>query len=192
MKFYPHTFSGLPAVQVESELNGFLALLKEKKVRSYLEIGTARGDTFYTVMSSLPRSSVGVAVDMPEASWGLDKSKTYLDYAIAGLDDDYLVQAIYGSSRDKEIIDKVSVLAPFDMVFIDGDHTLEGVTKDYENYGHLGKMVAFHDIVDDMRANKRGETIDVPVFWKKLKNEKPYIEFVEQGSKMGIGVIFNK
>lgn len=39
---------------------------------------------------------------------------------------------------------------PIELLFIDGDHTLEGVRRDLELYGRLlaeGGLVAFHDIV---------------------------------------------
>lgn len=190
MKMYPKTFSGLPAVQVESELKDFISLIKERQVTSYLEIGTARGDTFFEIVKAMPKGSRAVAVDLPMSAWGLKDSNNYLDAAAKELSKEYDVKIIYGSSRERKIIDQVKNLAPFDAVFIDGDHTLEGVTYDWKNYGRMGKIVAFHDIVDDMKRNKRGETIDVPLFWASTKTEFEHVEFIGEESKMGIGVLF--
>lgn len=188
---YPNTFSGHPAVQVESELVGFLDLLRNEEVTSYLEIGVGRGDTFHEVVSHLPLGSKAVAVDSPESAWGLNGSHDQLIAVSHDLSDDYRIKVIFGDSRDKEIIQKASAFAPFDCVFIDGDHTLQGVTADWENYGKFGKIVAFHDIVDTMRPNQLGEKIEVPLFWAEIKKKYRHIEFVAPGSTMGIGVIFN-
>ncbi len=187
---YPKTFSGLPAVQVKSELAGLIKLLKKEGVKSYLEIGVARGDTFHEITSSLPRGSRAVAVDMPQAAWGLDGSKAYLDKAVENLARGYDARVIYGSSSAPGIVEEVEELGPFDAVLIDGDHTLEGVRADWDNYGRLGKLVIFHDIVDDMRPNRRGERIDVPLFWAGLKKQYPHAEFIGKHSEMGIGVLF--
>lgn len=190
-KMYPRTFSKLPSVQVESEFNLFLDLIKERKVSSYLEIGTARGDTFHEIVGNMPVASKALAVDYPMQSWGLEKSNQHLYKVENNLKlRSYDVQVLFGNSQDKEIIKKVEEFAPFDLVFIDGDHTYKGVESDWENYGHLGRMVAFHDIADTMRPNLKNEIIEVPRFWNDIKNSYKHVEFIETGSTMGIGVIF--
>ena len=35
---------------------------------------------------------------------------------------------------------------PYDLVFIDGDHSPAGVRADWQNYGPMARLVAFHDI----------------------------------------------
>jgi len=194
MKMYPKTFSGQPAVQVESEFLKFLEFIKGRKVKSYLEIGTARGDTFHEIMINLPKGSKGVAVDMPEASWGLAASNKYLELAKDDLiQRGYDITIIYGNSQHDDIISKVKAHGKFDCVFIDGDHSYEGVMKDFLNYGALSNnIVALHDITDSMRPNRKGELIEVPVFWKdiKLTTKNKIIEFTEHNSTMGIGVTY--
>lgn len=190
-KMYPRTFSGLPAVQVNKELEDFLKFLHTLEIKSYLEIGCARGDTFYEVVSQLPIGSKAVAVDYPEQLWGLNSSAEMLAKVSKSLNEaGYITTVILGNSTDKAIIQEASKFAPFDLVFIDGDHTYEGVKADWDNYAKWGKMIAFHDIVDSQLPNLKGEIIEVPRFWNELKQKYRHIEFVEKGSTMGIGVIF--
>ena len=43
---------------------------------------------------------------------------------------------------------------PFDAILIDGDHSLAGVSKDWQLYGELAPLVAFHDIAGAGQAEK--------------------------------------
>jgi hypothetical protein len=191
MKMYPHTFSGQPAVQVESELKSFIAFCQQHNVQSYLEVGVARGDTFHEVMTHLPEGSTGAFVDMPEAQWGLKGSRKDLERVASDLEDKgYLVRSFFGDSKSPDILHAVWYAARWDMVMIDGDHTYEGVKTDFENYAKLGRIVALHDIVDTMHPNRKGEKIEVPKFWQELKAKYKTLEFIGKGSTMGIGIVF--
>jgi cephalosporin hydroxylase len=188
VKMYPYTRSKNPAVQVDYELKSFLAFIEKKQISNYLEIGSAHGDTFFEVVKRLPAGSKAVAIDFPEKSWGLSGSQKNLIKACGELKGmGYDVSFCFGDSKDQGIIDLVK--ADYDMVFIDGDHTYEGVKADWLNYGKMGKYVAFHDIVDSELPNLDGEIIKVPSFWNELKKQYMNYEFVDKGSTMGIGVL---
>lgn len=195
VEMYPHTFSTLPAVQVKGELDFLLSSIVNHGVRSYLEVGTGRGDTFHEIVCRcLPVGSRVVAVDLPQSGWGLSDSKRMLDAAIFDLKaKGYDARAIYGSSREKNVIDEVDKLGPFDCVFIDGDHTLSGVSADWNLYGqHAQKITAFHDIADTMRPNRLNEVIEVPIFWQNLKKQGyTTAQVIAENSTMGIGIVMH-
>lgn len=177
------TKSGRLASQQPKELAAFIALLKERDVSSYLEIGARQGDTFFQVMQSLPQGSRGVAVDLPFGPWGGD-SRRYLETVIDDLTG-YDVHVVFGDSQ--EVVEQVNSLGPFDAVLIDGDHRYESVKKDYQNYGD-SPIVAFHDIAGD--GLYCGEyKMGVPEFWREIRTN--YIEFIDPSDDrpMGIGVM---
>jgi hypothetical protein len=186
------TFSGLPAVQYRGEYLPFLDFVSSLNITSYMEVGVARGDTFHDIVSLMPIGSRALAVDYPMQSWGLENSNKYLNAAIADLrEKGYIVNVIYGDSQSPEIIKQVRKHEMFDLCFIDGDHTYKGVKADYENYGLFAKYAAFHDIADHMKPNKRGELIEVPIFWQELKQRRKFREWVDiyERYPMGIGIV---
>jgi hypothetical protein len=185
------TFSGRSASQNEFELRSFIEFLRKSDVNSYLEIGARHGDTFHEVMINLPAGSYGMAVDMPGALWGKKSSVDSLQKAVADLRvRGYTIDVIIGDSTAPKIIEKVKSKAPFGAALIDGDHTLIGVKKDWDNYKEVSHIIAFHDIVGAGQIEKvHGNLVEVPQFWSKLKaTQKDVIEFVDKDSLMGIGV----
>jgi cephalosporin hydroxylase len=190
-----NTFSGRKASQDEREITAFIDLLRERNVKSYLEIGARHGDTFHDVMCSLPRGSLGVAVDFPGALWGTLKSLKALDKAFVDLiEKGYRVTKILGDSRKADVIQRVQAFGKFDAALIDGDHTYHGIKTDWENYSPLSSLVALHDIVGYGQAEKvYGNPVEVPRFWEEIKPTLgQYTEFISPGSLMGIGVCLSQ
>lgn len=53
---------------------------------------------------------------------------------------------IIASSHSPEAIAFAQQYAPYDLVFIDADHSYEAAMQDFHDYASMGKVVAFHDI----------------------------------------------
>lgn len=186
------TFSGRNPSQNEYELRSFIALLRGRGVRRYLEIGARHGDTFHEVMLGLPEGSAGVAVDLPGGLWGTLKSRNSLRSAVADLNKrGYKCSVLFGNSQTDATKRLVVGRGPYDAILIDGDHTLAGVTRDWGQYGDMAPIVAFHDIVGEgCREKVKNREVEVPILWESIKQSRETVEFVGEGSRMGIGVCF--
>jgi len=181
-------FSGTNWPQYPKEIQGFISLLKDSGVKSYLEIGCRHGDTFHAVGLALSKGSLLVAVDLPGARSGkhtggkFPNSDKALQYAASDLKKrGQRGIVIIGDSHSNEVIESVSKYSPFDAIFIDGDHTFNGVQADWRNYGPMGTLVAFHDI----HAEDKG-----PAFlFNELKQQYKHTEFAYY-DRGGIGIIW--
>lgn len=186
------TFSGRNASQNEYELRSFIALLQERGVRSYLEVGARHGDTFHEVMTSLPVGSRGVAVDLPGGLWGKESSVHSLRAAADDLNlRGYEAEMVLGDSQTEEMRDLIQSKGPFDAVLLDGDHTYGGVSRDWSLYGNMAPLIAFHDITGEGQREKvHGNPVEVPRLWSELNAMGlETVEFIAPGSRMGIGVV---
>ena len=153
-----------------------------KDANSILEIGSRFGDNLVFLAVSMAGNKL-VAVDLPGAEGGVEESFVRLELknnrkklVHAGYD----VDLILGDSHHPDTLKKVASHGMFDVVFIDGDHSYEGVKMDWEMYGPLGRMVIFHDVVGQNEVRR---------FWNELNVDRE--EYLGTGSKMGIGRVWN-
>ena len=181
-------FSGTKWPQYQEEIQAFIKLLQDEGVKSYLEVGVRHGDTFHAVGLALPKRSLLVAVDLPGArsgkATGGKNPNSYKALHRAARDLEKRKQkthVIIGNSHDQNVISQVKEFAPFDAIFIDGDHSPEGVRADWRDYGPMGNLVAFHDI----HAEDKGPA----ALWNKLKQQYKYDEFALY-DRGGIGVLW--
>jgi predicted O-methyltransferase YrrM len=138
-----------PAAMSDFELNVIssqISSIKDKKI--YVEIGSRYGGSLLYFGRLMPKNSKLIAIDLPNGPWG------HLNSEISLNSDGYNVDLIFGDSKSKETEDKlVSSLSnqQIDILFIDGDHSLLGVSSDiniYTKYVKQGGIVIFHDCGD--------------------------------------------
>tara|TARA_R110000868_G_scaffold145266_1_gene365423 strand:- start:333 stop:941 length:609 start_codon:yes stop_codon:yes gene_type:complete len=150
-----------------------------------LEIGTGRGDSAYHLLTTCPNIKKLTTVDPYKAydDWNGPISKDHQEkskeLAIANL-------AKFGDRVDMcEKLD-VSEGPVFDFIYIDGDHSLPGVTQDLEEYYDVlkpGGLIAVHDcnlgsVNEAIRQFRRKRRINMPLhnssnglaFWYRYKD----------------------
>ena len=163
--------------QNRKEWDDFIASIQG--IASYLEVGAREGVALRYLVERTPSiKRVGV-VELPQGPWGEEGSEVALAENLESLDVPYSLHI--GDSKDRAIIESVG---PYDLVFIDGDHSYEGARADYENYRPLAKRVAFHDINHPELAKSYGAT----KLWREVRGDD-YIEYIAKNSSKGIGVI---
>lgn len=172
------------------EIDAFIGMMRVRKVNKYLEIGSRFGGSLWRVAKSLPKPSFVASVDKPADK----KGRALLDECIGRIRRElgHQTQLYVGNSRKPSIISSVAALGRMDAIFIDADHSIEGVTADWANYGKMAPLIAFHDIAWRPRDDGNWKGIEVPALWGILKRRYPstHAEFIAEGSRKGIGVIW--
>jgi predicted O-methyltransferase YrrM len=185
-------------LQYRQEIEEFVQLMKDNNIKSYLEIGSMYGGSLWLVSRIMPKGSRIVSVDLPtpgkpHAAQSLQECMQHLRR------ENFDVHLFAGDSTNQDNVTKVRALGPFDACLIDGNHTMQYVTKDWENYGPMCKLVAFHDInysrpADQITAHMRQHqsfyAIDVPPFWNKLKESYRHIEIKRDKRDNGLCVLW--
>jgi hypothetical protein len=172
--------------QVITELDEFIELSNRIQPTSYLEIGAREGIALDYYVRRVPTITKVVVVDLPGAQWGRAGSdKELVDRLVALRKDRGITWKFHmGNSQHENVVKNVTKNGPFDIIFIDGDHTYTGVLADYTNYSPMAtKMVALHDINHPPDSKAYGPTR----LWHELDGDKH--EFIADGSRKGIGAV---
>jgi hypothetical protein len=176
-------------LQIKEELDAFLAWVEPQNPKRIIEIGAHQGGTamhFCAVAHELV-----ISIDLPDGEGGgIPLHACYGRNAmIANAFPHY--RGVLGDSHSlttQLVVDEILGDDLVDGLFIDGDHTLEGVTQDYEMYRCFvkpGGWIAFHDINDTEMHRAVGCVVSE--FWDALKGDK--LEFNVHGKWGGIGVL---
>jgi len=188
--------------QVRSEFRQFLELVAELRPRRMLEIGTANGGSLLVLAGLCAPDAKIMSIDLPDGEFGGGYPSWKLPIYRAFARADQQVELLRGDSHDPGSLAKVDALLgddKLDLLFIDGDHTYDGVRRDFEMYSPLvrkGGLIAFHDINP---PNPQSSTTDgtrllvgeVPEYWAEIRDAHNGQEFVapSENGCFGLGVI---
>ena len=178
--------------QFKEELLQLATEIHEHKPKVVVEIGTANGGTLFMSSRVAQSDALIVSIDLPGGDFGGGYPNWKVDIYKSFARPDQLIHLIRNDSHAQETFDKLkSILGDrkIDYLFIDGDHTYEGVKVDFEKYRQLlapNSLVGFHDIVIH-----KGSRCNVYKFWNEIKNDFEMKEFVNdwEQNKFGVGVI---
>lgn len=185
------------ATQKITELSPLLSLLKRRKIRTVVEIGTAQGGTLYAWCKIAEPGALIVSIDLPHGPFGGGYTpkdiKRFRKYKRKDQKLYFLRKDSHQQKTKKKLIEILGG-RKIDFLFIDGDHRYAGVKRDFRLYSPIVKengLIVFHDILFHPRVPK----CKVDKFWDEVKNRFKYMEFIDReddrgwGQWGGIGVI---
>ena len=179
--------------QVTEELIRLFEIVSGLQPESALEIGTWSGGTLFMTCRVAVSGATIISVDLPGGSFGRGyvwpRKFVYRRFAKK-------TQALHLLREDShaaKTCDRVRFLLQgrrLDFLFIDGDHTYDGVRADFEMYVPLvrrGGIVAFHDIV----KHPPQAECEVDRFWNEIKQQYRHIEIIKDPLQgwAGIGIL---
>ncbi len=182
-------------IQIKYELKKFLKFIINQNVKSILEIGTANGGTLFLFSKILKNNSTIISIDLPGGEYGGGYPFYKVPLYKSFINDNQRLFLIRANSQNINTLKRVKKYLngeKIDLLFIDADHSYNGVKNDFEIYRNLvkdGGIIAFHDIV----KHKDRINSEVDIFWNEIKKQYEHIEFVRNWDQGwgGIGVLIN-
>jgi len=184
---------GIAPNQKKEEIEGLLNIIGSAKPRAILEIGTSQGGTLFLFTRVASDDALLITIDLPSPPLGAGylpwRAILYRSFAL-GKQEIRLIRSDSHSAQTRSQVLGLLGARKVDVLFIDGDHSYEGVKRDFEMYSPLvakGGIVAFHDIAPGRPEDVGG----VPRFWNEVKgryNSQEFVENLDQGGS-GIGVL---
>jgi len=181
-------------MQVKEEITEVLGLVDRLKPRTLLEIGTAKGGTLFLLTRVASPDALILSLDQPGILLGGGHSewrrKLYQSFAL-DQQSIWLNRSDSHSPTTLKSVEERLGEKNLDFLFIDGDHSYQGVKMDFEMYSPLvreGGMIALHDIAPHTAKDKG---VGVSNFWNELRNEHDTVEIIAKADQgwAGIGVI---
>jgi predicted O-methyltransferase YrrM len=169
------------------EFAALIKLLSNRELNVVLEIGTAHGGTYWAWCRLATPTAHLVSIDFPEKDEWTARLRGYP----RPRQTQTLIRA---DSHDPQTVRSLDGLrASVDLLFLDGDHSYEGVRADFESYSPLvrpGGLIAFHDV-----DSTNNPTSEVDRLWAQLRDLYEVREIIdavdaEQSGRYGIGVLF--
>ena len=183
----------LAPAQVKSEITRVAERVAKLKPTAAMEIGTAHGGTLLILAHLAARDATIISLDLPGGRFGGGyprwKIPLYKSFAKGRQSITLLREDSHKEDtmrKAKEALGKRKL----DFLLIDGDHTYEGVKRDFNLYKGLvkkGGLIAFHDIV----RHPPETGCEVHKFWKEVKKKHEHEEIIADRNQgwAGIGVI---
>ncbi len=145
---------------------------------SVLEIGSRAGHTLRALATHCKPDAKVCSIDIEDG--GVSEIVNELNAK------GFQAEALFANSNSPAAVIWAKDRAPFDFIFIDGDHEYEGVRADWNNYRGMAKWaVGFHDIGH--------HTLGVRQLWNEIKGTGYYYttEYAssDDATAMGIGIV---
>lgn len=157
MTSWPYPEPPVPAYQAPGEFGALWAHAAGRPHRTVVEIGSLFGGTLWGWLH-LPKVDTVVSVDQV-TDWAPIREKVLTARSQwTSWPGAERLRIVEGNSQAPEAIEAAGVTS-IDVLFIDGDHSYDGVKADFELWSPLvrpGGVVAFHDTVPTEWAHEPG------------------------------------
>jgi predicted O-methyltransferase YrrM len=188
---YAFANAELGIIQKPEEMRWLFELVRAEQPRVVLEIGLASGGTFFLWSRAAAPDAHLIAIDdRPTGRFG-EWSPWHLirrSFAVGSQRVSLVMGSDSHSETTRERVGNLLGGRPVDFLFIDGDHSRDGVWQDFDMYSSFvtpGGIIAFHDISPNPKECTQG----VARFWREFTSEYETEECVLPGEPgYGIGI----
>jgi len=177
--------------QQPDEIRWLFELVRAERPQAVLEIGLDEGGTLFLWTRAARPDALLLAIDTrPAGTLGMRSPFPLArrNFAHSSQRVELLMPADSHDSATRARVETLLGGRKLDFLFIDGDHSREGVWADFELYSSLvrpGGIVAFHDVSEITYQAVQG----VRDFWREFKRDHETEERVlGDGPGYGIGV----
>ncbi|HEV7744983.1 MAG TPA: class I SAM-dependent methyltransferase [Pyrinomonadaceae bacterium] len=179
-------------LQKTSEILKLIEIVKHLKPMTICEIGAAGCGTTFLLAQAAAKAATIIALDL---AFDPSRKAALETFALPG-------QRLLCLEADSHRPETARLVAEtlgersLDVLYLDGDHSYDGVKRDFELYRDLvssNGMIVFHDIVSDYKTRygitTTSDTGGVPKFWQEIKTSwKRVEEIVEDYEQDGYGI----
>lgn len=168
-------YTSLNLQQERRSITSFAKEIAKSNPKTILEIGSAEGGSFYLWNRYIDTVDKAISLDI---SYPGKKKRFFTNFSESE------IHCVEGDSNQKRTIKKVREILKedkIDFLYIDGDHSYNGVKKDFEKYSQLvseNGLIGLHDISHPGTG--------VPDYWSELKEKYSTAEFGSSVFKNGL------
>jgi predicted O-methyltransferase YrrM len=177
-------------MQIREEFIAFLDLISREKLSAVMEIGTANGGALFCLSKLAQPDAIIISLDLPRGPFGgrHNESKRAFYPAFGAGRKLSLLRGDSHETAMKEAVQGVLGDKKLDLLFIDGDHSYDGVKRDFEMYRAFvrsGGKIVFHDIAPEGTERAAG---GVKFFWNEIKEDFHHREIISDPHQPGFGI----